>query len=157
MTSFNSHHDVAQHMREPVEPPEWFDHQVQAYQDKVLPWLQSISANHGDREDIRRMIIDKMRDVCGIEVRIENWTTDGGGSGREEDPDTPVAYDIIPVRNLESYDPERQSHEVVNNLLDIPDDRGKGVIKTDKGLAEALASGDIEARKLWTPGGGHSH
>jgi hypothetical protein len=144
MADFQNHTDVAEHMGEPVEAPEWFDHQVAAFQDKVVPWINDIQGTNKPLEDVRLQLIEKMEKVCGIRAQIKVWTTEEGV----------YAFDIEPVANLERYDPERQAHEVRNNLLDIPEDRGRGVIKTDPGVVRALADGDTEARKLWTPGAG---
>lgn len=144
MTQFESQADVAAHMGEPVEAPEWFDHQVEAYAKQVVPWLNELQGTNKLLEDVRLEIIEKFRTVVHMEVVVKVWTTQEGV----------YAFDIEPVRNLEAYDPDRMAHEIVNNYLDIPADRGKGEIKTDKGLVQAMSQGDPGAQKLWTPGAG---
>lgn len=127
-----------------VEPPEWYDSQVRAYETKVLPWLQSIHQTHRSLEDVRLEIIEKMRSEVNMECDIQVWTTDVGA----------FAFDIVPLRNLLPWDPDRQTFEIQSNLLDDPSVYGREVIKTDKGMVAALRDGDPDAGKLWTPGRG---
>jgi hypothetical protein len=50
------------------------------------------------------------------------------------------------VPGSRAFDPDRQVHEVVNNILELPDQDG-GVIKTDKRMLDDLAAGNVSGPK----------
>lgn len=128
--------------------PEWYDSQVLAFEKHVQPFIADVAGRHKDREDVRLMLIEKMRTHCNMECEVRCYRT-GSGSDAE-----PVAYEIVPLRNLLPWDPDQMVHEVQNNLLDDPSVYGREVVKTDPGMVSALRDGDPDAGKLWTPGRG---
>lgn len=93
------------------------------------PWayMQSMQRKRMNLEDFRKTVIDKFAEI-GFKADLLVYDTDV--------PDV-YAFEVVVKDRLGSgFDPDRQVHEVVNNLLDLPD-QDQGWIKTDEALLQA--------------------
>ena len=121
-----------------------YDSQVMIIQDRIMPWIEAQQGTAQDLEDFRRRVIEKFETEANLQVDVRAYWTDEQGT---------IAFDIDIQRNLLPWDPDMQVHEVVNNLADVPEDRGKGTIKTDKVMIEELGA----ENRGPLAGGGHAH
>lgn len=99
---------------------------------------------HGvNLEAFRREAIERVAEV-GFKLNVEVWTTNQEGL---------YAFDLIIVDRLSGeFDPDKQVHEVTNDLLGLNEG---GVIKTKGGL-HLLPGGSHGHGHSHGPGG-HSH
>lgn len=104
------------------------DSEILAIERGPLAWARSRQQSRMDLEDFRQTMVDKFADV-GFGVTVKCYDTDV--------PEV-YAFDVEINRRLRgNFDPDQQVHEVVNNLAEIPEDEGKGWIKSDEGLRAA--------------------
>lgn len=97
------------------------------------PWayMRSQQKKRVNIEDFRRAVVDKFAEI-GFRAQVNAFTTDAG-------PDV-YAFDVVVQERLTGgFDPDRMVHEVVNNVLELPD-QDKGWINTDESLRAAEAA-----------------
>lgn len=107
--------------------------------EKTVKWAQEQQGQHRNLEDFRRAVVDKFNQD-GFQVNVLCFETNQPGC---------YAFDLEitgRVPGSRQFDPDRQVHEVVNNLLELPD-QDKGYIKTDRGMFEDLAAGNVSGQK----------
>jgi hypothetical protein len=117
-----------------MTPPTTVDIQVEVNDSDILaiergPWayMRAQQEKRMNLEDFRRTVIDKFA-MIGFEADVLAHTTNV--------PDV-YAFEVVVKRRLGTiFDPDRQVHEVVGNLLDLPDQK-EGWINTDAALAAA--------------------
>jgi hypothetical protein len=78
-------------------------------------------------EDFRKTVIEKFQDI-GFKADLLVYSTNV--------PDVYAFEAVVKDRLGGTFDPDRQVHEVVNNLLDLPG-ADKGWINTDESLRQA--------------------
>jgi hypothetical protein len=109
--------------------------------ERVTKWMEGRQGTSMNLEDFRRTSIERFHDA-GFIVDVKVFTTDEEGV---------YAFDVEILDRVvreEEYDFDKQVHQVVNNLLELPDQDG-GVIDTDKSLKDLLA----REKEM----GGHAH
>lgn len=119
------------------------DSEILAIERGPLAYAQKHQGSHRDLEDFRRAIVAQFGEI-GFQANVKCFETNQPGC---------YAFDFEitgRVPGSQGFDPDRQVHEVVNNILELPDQEG-GWIKTDKGMIEDLASGNATAKEK------HSH
>jgi hypothetical protein len=118
------------------------DSDILALEQGPLRRLQECEEKMMDLESFRLMAIEAFGEA-GFQVTVKCFDTTQQGV---------YAFDIEingRVPGSRRFDPDRQVHEVVNNILKLPDQEG-GFIKTDRKMFEDLASGNVT-------GGKHDH
>lgn len=94
------------------------------------PWayMRSMQFKRTDLEDFRKTVIEKFAEI-GFRATVNAYTTDAGADV--------VAFEVVVHERLGGeFDPDRMVHEVVNNVLELPDQAG-GWIDTDEALRRA--------------------
>jgi hypothetical protein len=114
------------------------DVQIELNDSEILeiergPWayMQSRQQTRMNLEDFRRTVVDKFAEI-GLKATLNAYTT--------KVPEV-YAFEVVVHDRLggKEFDPDRQVHEVVNNLLELPD-QDQGWIDTDKSLKAAEAA-----------------
>lgn len=104
--------------------------------EKVFDWVKQRQHQRMDLEDFRRNAIERFYDA-GFKVNVKVYeTTENDGQSALEGV---YAFDfeiLDRVNREEQFDFDRQVHQVVNNLLELPDQNG-GWINTDEALMRA--------------------
>jgi hypothetical protein len=116
---------------------ELHDSEIIELEKGPLAYLQKYQGRSVDLEGFRRAAIESFSDA-GFSVNVKAWTTDQEGV---------YAFDLEingRVPGGRRFDPDRQVHEVVSNILELPDQDG-GWIKTDKKMLDDLASGNAKS------------
>lgn len=97
--------------------------------EKVFDWVKQRQHQRMDLEDFRRNAIERFYDA-GFKVNVKVYDTN-------EDGVYAFDFEILDrVDREEQFDFDKQVHQVVNNLLELPDQDG-GWIKTDEALMRA--------------------
>lgn len=118
------------------------DSEILAIERGPLAYAQKHQGSHRDLENFRRAIVAQFGEI-GFQANVLCFETDQPGCYAFE-------FEIIGrTPGSRSFDPDRQVHEVVNNVLELPDQDG-GWVKTDKAMLDDLASGNTRGR-------GHQH
>lgn len=96
--------------------------------EKVYTWMRQQQGQRRNMEDFRQAVIGKFHER-GFIVNVLAYDTDQEGV---------YAFDVEILRKTQrkDFDYDKQVHQVVNNLLDLPDQAG-GWIKADAGMKEA--------------------
>lgn len=119
---------------------ELYDHDFLAMESGPLRWANQ---QQGKTRDIHRFTEDLKEQFAaiGFGVDVQVWDTNQEGT---------YAFKIEIRSRLDgsAFDHDRQVHEVVSNILDIPGQ--EGWIKTSDALAH-------HNRELWTPPSHHKH
>lgn len=103
--------------------------------ENVLKTLQGRTATPRNYEHFENEIKDRFWEV-GFRVDVKWWETNIDGT---------LIPEIEVTERIEGeFNPEQQAHEVVNNIVGIPEDEGKGVIKTSAKEVEMLREGIIK-------------
>lgn len=116
-------------------PPVQMDLQVEVNDADILameegPWayMRSMQFKRMDVEDFRKTVIAKFADI-GFRATVNAYTTDAGVDV--------YAFEVVVHDRLGGqFDPDRMVHEVVKNVLELPDQEG-GWINTDEALRSA--------------------
>lgn len=104
------------------------DSDILRIEEGPIRWARAQQFKRMDLDAFRRDLIDKFAQV-GFKADVLVYSTDAG-------PDV-FAFDMVIQDRLDGeFDPDRQVHEVVNNILELPD-QDKGWIKTDESLLAA--------------------
>lgn len=113
-----------------------YDHEIIAMEQGPLAWMKSKQGTSMELEDFRRAAVEKFHDT-GFLVYLKVFDTTEKGV---------YAFEVEILGRVEKkeFDFDRQVHEVVGNLLELPDQAG-GWIDTDAALRQAEA--DAKARK----------
>jgi regulator of RNase E activity RraB len=91
-------------------------------------WMRDQQFKRMNLEEFRKAVIEKFAEV-GFVADVLTYNTDGGADV--------FAFDVVVKERLGGeFDPDRQVHEVVSNILELPD-QDKGWIKTDESLRAA--------------------
>lgn len=114
-------------MTEILSPGEIHDSDI-LEMEKVYRWMVDQQHKRRDLEKFRQEVIERFHQV-GFVVNVLTYDTD--------QPEV-YSFDVEVLRKVErkAFDYDKQVHEVVNNLLDLPDQAG-GWIKADAGMKEA--------------------
>lgn len=121
---------------------ELYDSDFLAMESGPLRWARAAA---GSVRNIDRFVNDLIEQFAEIKlgVQVQVWDTNQDGL---------YAFKIEIIRRIEAgaYDYDRQVHEVVSNILDLPGQ--EGWIKTSEALAH-------HNREIWTPSShkGHRH
>lgn len=115
------------------------DSEIIALEKGPLAFMQAQQGKHKDLESFRRAAIHAFNEV-GFQVTINVYETNQEGCYAFE----PVVTGRVP--GSKGFDPDRQVHEVVNNILELPDQQ-EGFIKTDRRMLEDLAAGNTSGPK----------
>lgn len=119
------------------------DSEILAIERGPLAYAQKHQGSHRDLENFRRAIVAQFGEI-GFQANVLCYDTDQPGCYAFE-------FEIFGrVPGSGSFDPDRQVHEVVNNVLSLPDQEA-GWIKTDPKMLEDLASGNAKSE------GPHKH
>lgn len=105
------------------------DSDIIAMEKGPLAWMISKQGSPMNLEDFRRAAVEKFYDV-GFKVYLKVYQTNQDGT---------YAFNVEILDRVDSkkaFDYDKQVHEVVNNILELPDQNG-GWIDTDKMLREA--------------------
>lgn len=104
-----------------------YDTDIIAIEKGPLEWMKSKQFERMDLEDFRRTTKERFEQL-GFRVNVKCYDTD--------QPDV-YAFDveILGRTSQQSFDYDRMTHEVVNNVLALPDQDG-GWIDTDKALMD---------------------
>lgn len=116
------------------------DSEILAIERGPLAYAQKHQGSYRDLENFRRAIIAQFGEI-GFQANVLCFETD--------QPDCyAFEFEITGrVPGTGRFDPDKQVHEVVNNILELPD-QDQGWIKTDKAMLDDLASGNTRARGL---------
>lgn len=117
-----------------------YDEDIIALEKGPYAWMKQRQGSRMNMEDFRRGAIEKFYDA-GFKVNLKVYETD--------QPEV-YAFDVEILDRVQrqDFDYDKQVHQVVNNLLELPDQNG-GWINTD----EALMRAEREQRE-W---GRHKH
>ena len=119
-----------------------YDHEVLAI-ERVLGELNARARNKKlNYNDFEREIRDRFAEI-GFEVDV-NWYRFSVGGKEQEDAAMP---EITVTGRTENspWDPDRQVHEAVNNILELPGQ--EGWIKTSDAAAQRLLRGSGRGHK----------
>lgn len=97
--------------------------------EKVFDWVKQRQQQRMDLEDFRRGAVERFYDA-GFKVNVKVYETTEEGV---------YAFDfeiLDRVEREDQFDYDKQVHQVVNNILELPDQDG-GWIKTDEALMRA--------------------
>jgi hypothetical protein len=110
-----------------IQAAELYDSDVLAM-EPVYRWAVEQQGKRLPLEDFRQQLTHKFHDH-GFVVNVKAFTTTEEGV---------YAFDVEVLRKIEKkeFDYDKQVHQVVSNLLDLPDQAG-GWIKADAGMKEA--------------------
>lgn len=100
-----------------------------------LAYIQSQQGEYRDMEGFRRAAINAFGEA-GFQVDVKCYETN---------QERTYAFDVEIIGRVpgsKPFDPDRQVHEVVNNILELPD-QAEGWIKTDNKMVEDLAAGNV--------------
>ncbi len=106
-----------------------YDEDIIALEKGPYAWMKQRQGSRMNMEDFRRGAIEKFYDA-GFKVNLKVYETD--------QPEV-YAFDVEildRVQREQQFDFDKQVHQVVNNLLELPDQDG-GWIKTDEALMRA--------------------
>jgi hypothetical protein len=118
--------------------PNIHDSEIKEFEKKVLEPALERQGLATDLDSWRNRIIERSREIgFVVDVLVFSTTADG----RNAIPGL-YAFDFVLKRRLKEFDPDRQVHEVTNDILGLGD---KGVIKTDHGVLRDLMDGDPSA------------
>ncbi len=108
---------------------ELYDSDLLVMEQGPLAWMRSKQQSSMNLEDFRRAVVEKFADV-GFKVDVKVYDTNQEGV---------YAFDVEIREKIEkkAFDFDRMTHEVVNNILELPDQAG-GWIDTDKAMMEML-------------------
>lgn len=114
-------------MAEILSPGELHDSDILEL-EKVYRWMVDQQHKRRDLENFRREIIGRFQEK-GYVVNVLCFETDQAEV---------YTFEVEVLRKIEqkTFDYDKQVHEVVNNILDLPDQAG-GWIKADAGMKEA--------------------
>lgn len=114
-------------MTDTLSPGEIHDSDI-LEMEKVYRWMVDQQHKRRDLENFRREIIERFHQA-GFVVNVLTYNT--------TEPEV-YSFEVEVLRKVErkAFDYDKQVHEVVNNLLDLPDQAG-GWIKADEGMKEA--------------------
>lgn len=114
-------------MAEILSPGELHDSDILEL-EKVYRWMVDQQHKRRDLENFRREIIGRFEEK-GYVVNVLCFETDQAEV---------YTFEVEVLRKIEkkTFDYDKQVHEVVNNILDLPDQAG-GWIKADAGMKEA--------------------
>lgn len=119
------------------------DSEILAIERGPLAYAQKHQGSHRNLEDFRRAVIAQFGEL-GLQANVLCYDTNQPGCYAWE-------FEIVGrVPGFGTFDPDRQVHEVVNNILELRD-QDAGWIKTDSKMLEDLASGNVQAK------GPHKH
>lgn len=106
-----------------------YDTDILAIEKGPLEWMKSKQFERMDLEDFRRTTQERFEQI-GFRVNVKCYDTDQADV---------YAFDveILGRTNQKSFDYDRMTHEVVNNVLALPDQAG-GWVDTDKAMMEML-------------------
>ena len=105
---------------------ELYDSDILAMERGPIAWARSREGNTLHIDQFTKDLTEQFA-LIGFGVDVQVWSTA---------QDDTYAFKIEIQRRLGSqWDPDRQVHEVVNNVLDLPDQEG-GWIKTDEAMKE---------------------
>jgi hypothetical protein len=110
-----------------LQAAELYDSDVLAM-EPVYRWAVEQQGKRLPLEDFRQKLTHKFYDH-GFVVNVKAYTTTEEGV---------YAFDVEVLRKIEKkeFDYDKQVHQVVSNVLDLPDQAG-GWIKADAGMKEA--------------------
>jgi len=96
--------------------------------EKVYRWMVDQQGKRRDMENFRKEVIERFH-AAGFVVNVLTFDTD--------QPEV-YTFEVEVLRKVQpkAFDYDQQVHEVVNNLLELPDQAG-GWIKSDEGMKEA--------------------
>lgn len=114
-------------MTDTLSPGEIHDSDI-LEMERVYRWMVDQQHKRRDLENFRREVIERFHQV-GFVVNVLTYNTD--------QPEV-YSFEVEVLRKVErkAFDYDKQVHEVVNNLLELPDQDG-GWIKADAGMKEA--------------------
>lgn len=106
-----------------------YDTDILAIEKGPLAYMRSKQFERMDLEDFRKTTQERFEQL-GFRVNVKCYDTDQSGV---------YAFDveILGRTSQKSFDYDRMTHEVVNNVLALPDQAG-GWIDTDKALMDML-------------------
>ena len=104
------------------------DSEILAIENGPWAYMRSMQQKRINLEDFRRTVIEKFAEI-GFRATVNAHTTN---------VDDVYAFEVVVHDRLggETFDYDRQVHEVVNNILELPD-QAEGWIDTDKALVAA--------------------
>ena len=130
------------------QPIELYDHEMAAALDVLDKLRQRARERSRNYNDFEREIKERFEDI-GLTVDV-NWHSYAMNRVVQVGSALPEVT-ITGRTEKHVFDPERQVHEVVNNVLGLPEEDA-GVIKTDQGESfKRLMSGEHDH------GHGHTH
>lgn len=96
--------------------------------EKVYRWVVDQQGKRRDMENFRKEVIGRFHEK-GFVVNVLTFETDQADV---------YTFEVEVLRKVEqrAFDYDKQVHEVVNNVLELPDQAG-GWIKADAGMKEA--------------------
>jgi hypothetical protein len=97
------------------------------------PWayMRSVQFKRMNLEEFRKTVIEKFAEI-GFRASVNAYTTDAGADV--------YAFEVVVHDRLEgAFDPDQMVHEVVSNVLELPD-QDQGWIDTDQSLRAAEAA-----------------
>jgi hypothetical protein len=103
------------------------DSEILAIEKGPWAYMRSKQKNRMELEDFRRTVIDKFAEI-GFKADVVAYTSNV--------PDVYIFEVVVRERLRGDFDPDRQVHEVVNNILELPD-QNEGWIDTDAALKQA--------------------
>lgn len=114
-------------MTEILSPGELHDSDILEL-EKVYRWMVDQQHKRRDLENFRKEVIGRFQEK-GFVVNVLTFETDQAEV---------YTFEVEVLRKIDkkTFDYDKQVHEVVNNLLDLPDQAG-GWIKADAGMREA--------------------
>lgn len=115
------------------------DSEILLIEKGPLAYIEKHQGTHIDLENFRRAVVDQFGEI-GFQANLKAYETNM--------PEC-YAFDVEIIGRVpgsRTFDPDRQVHEVVHNILKLPDQQ-EGFIKTDKRMVEDLASGNVTGKK----------
>src|SRR5882757_2754049 len=112
-----------------------YDSDILAIERGPLAWARDQYGKSMDIDQFTKDLTEQFAHI-GLGVEIQVWTTQQQGAW---------AFKGVINRRFSEFDPDRQVHEVINNILDIPGQ--EGWIKTDAAMMEAERRRRDEGRK----------
>lgn len=123
---------------------ELHDSDILAIESGPLAWANRQVGTTRNIDQFTKDLTEQFAEI-GFKIEAQVWTT--------EQSDTWAFKLVIQKRIGKEFDPDRQVHEVVNNILDIPGEEAGHVVDT----GAAMKDFEKRSKEKRTSKGGHFH